>query len=227
MNDLCEVIKFSSIESYASKDIDSCLRQVAEDVSEWCCANHLLINPEKNKFVLFGVRQLISKLPSNITVPFLGQDLVPVTSVKDLGVTLDSNLTFNGHIASLTYSLLSTLVQINRARHLFSKDVLYMLNSLLFSKPFYCLIVWSVTSKENIHKLHLKHNFAGRIYINTKTFDHITPVLHQLCWLTIEEVPCLRDVTMILKCLNGSMVLCPATKKYYVCKTPKNSLALH
>ena len=62
MNDLPEVIKFSNIESYvdgtkiyfsfASKNIDSCLRHVAEDlklVSEWCCANHLLINPGKIK----------------------------------------------------------------------------------------------------------------------------------------------------------------------------------
>ena len=62
MNDLSEVIKFSNIESYvdgtkiyfsfASKNIDSRLRHVAEDlkhVSEWCCANHLLINPGKIK----------------------------------------------------------------------------------------------------------------------------------------------------------------------------------
>ena len=62
MNDLPEVIKFSNIESYvdgtkiyfsfASKNIDSCLRHVAEGlkhVSEWCCANHLLINPGKIK----------------------------------------------------------------------------------------------------------------------------------------------------------------------------------
>ena len=55
------------------RTIDSCLRQVDDylkHVSEWCWANHLLINPEKTKFVLFGVRQLISKLPSNITVPW-------------------------------------------------------------------------------------------------------------------------------------------------------------
>ena len=115
---------------------DSCLRQVAEDlqhVAEWCNANQLLINPGKTQFVLFGVRKLISKLHSNIAVPFLGQDLVPVTFAKDLGVTLDSNLTFNGHIASLTSSLLSALVQINRVRHLISKDVLHIiLNSLVF-----------------------------------------------------------------------------------------------
>ena len=56
------LFKFSNIESYvdgtkiyfsfASKNIDSCLRHVVEDlkhVSEWCCANHLLINPGKIK----------------------------------------------------------------------------------------------------------------------------------------------------------------------------------
>ena len=108
--------------SFASKDFDLCLCLVAEDlknVSEWCCANNLSTNPVKTKFVPFGVRQPISKLPNNLTVPFLGQDLVPVTSAKDLGFRLDSNLTFNGHIATLTSSLLSTLVQINRVRHFF------------------------------------------------------------------------------------------------------------
>ena len=46
-------------------------------------------------------------------------------------------------------------------------------------------------------------NFAGRILTNTKKFDQITPVLHELGWLTIEELLCLRDVTMIFKFLNG------------------------
>ena len=103
---------------------------------------------------------------------------------------IDSNLTFNGHIASLTSSLLSTLVQINRVWHFFSKDVLYMiLNSrLVFSKLFYCFTVWSGTSKEHIPKLQLMLNFAGRILTNTKKFDHITPVLHKLVLLTIDEL---------------------------------------
>ena len=145
------------------------------------------------------------QVASNITVPFLGQDLVPVTSVKDLGVTLDSNLTFNGHITSLTSSLLSTLVQINRVQHLFSKDALYIiLNSL---QLFYCSTVWSETAKENIHKLQLMQTFAGRILTTTKKFDHITPVLHELGWLTIEELLRLRDVTMIFKCLNGLVII--------------------
>jgi len=93
MNDLPEAIKSSrssNIESYvddkkiclpfSTKDLDSCLRLVAENlhrVAEWCCANHLLVNSDKTKFLLLGVRQLLSKMPV-VSVPFLGQELTPV-----------------------------------------------------------------------------------------------------------------------------------------------------
>ena len=90
MSDLPTVTKFSNIESYVddikiylscvSKDIHSCMQQVSEDlenIAGWCCANHLLINPDKTKLVLFGTRQLVSKLP-DVTVSFLGQQLCPV-----------------------------------------------------------------------------------------------------------------------------------------------------
>ena len=122
--------------SFSTYDEDSCLRLVAGDlrrVAEWCCANHLLVNPDKTK-LLFGTRQVLSQL-RDVTVPFLGQELKPVASVKDLGIILDSNLNFNDHVISLSSFLLSTLCQVNRVRHLFSRDVLNsILNSLVFSK---------------------------------------------------------------------------------------------
>ena len=96
---------------------------VAEDlrrVAEWCYANHLLVNPDKTKLRLFGTRQLLSQL-RGVTVPFLGHELKPVAPVKDLGIILDSNLNFNDHVTSLSSSLLSTLCQVNRVRHLFSR----------------------------------------------------------------------------------------------------------
>ena len=46
------------------------------------------------------MRQLLSKIPD---VPFLGQNLAPVHSVKDLGIILDSNLTFSEHVNTLTF----------------------------------------------------------------------------------------------------------------------------
>ena len=46
-------------------------------------------------------------------------------------------------------------------------------------------------------------NFAARILTNTSKFDHISPVVNELGWLTIDKLLTLRDVTMIYKCISG------------------------
>ena len=135
---------------------------------------------------------------SSIKVPFLGQQLIPLSSVKDLGIILDSNLTFNEHVNTLTSSLISILCQISRVRHLCSKSVLTtILNCLVFCKLFYCSTVWSRTFAHNINKLQLVQNFAARVLTNTKTFDHISPVLRALRWPSIKNQLLVRDAIFI------------------------------
>ena len=92
-----------------------------------------------------------------------------------------------------------------------------MINSFVFSKLFYCSAVWAGTYKQNIHKLQLMQNFGARILTDTGKYDHITPALKALGWLTIEEQLWLRDVTMMYKCVNN---LVPA---YISCKIGKRS----
>ena len=87
---------------------------------------------------------------------------------------------------------------------MFSKEVLYiMINSVVFSKLFYCSAVRAGTYKENIHKLQLMQNFAARIVTDTGKYDHITLALKALGWLTIEEQLWLRDVTVMYKCVKN------------------------
>ena len=179
MNDLPSVVKFSCVESYFdhtkiylsfwAKDLDTCMIQVIEDlrnIASWCCTNSLLINPRKTKFIFFGVRQLVPKV-ADIHISFLSQELVPKPYVTDFGILLDSNLSFNEHTASLVSTLLGTLCRINKIKHLFSRSAfIIILNSLVFSKLFYCSTVWADTSKQNIIKLQLLQNFVARILTN-------------------------------------------------------------
>ena len=68
----------------------------------------------------------------------------------------------------------------------------------MFSKLFYrSAAVWTGAYKQNIHKLQLMLNFAARILTDTGKYDHITPALKALGWLTIEELLWLRDVTIM------------------------------
>ena len=83
--------------SFSAKNMNSCLVKMTEDlrlIAGWCCSHQLLINPSKTKLIFFGTMQLLSKV-SDIGVPFLDQELTPVSSVKDLSTTLDSYLNFN------------------------------------------------------------------------------------------------------------------------------------
>ena len=107
------------------------------------------------------------------------------------------------HVNTLTSSLLSTLCQISRVRHLFTKPVLStILNSLIFSKLFYCSTVWAGTSKQNLQKLQLVQNFAARGLTDTTKFDHISPVLRELGWPSIKDQLLVRDTTQVYKIVS-------------------------
>jgi hypothetical protein len=116
-----------------------------------------------------------------MTLSLLGKDIIPVFSVKDLGVILDSHITYNEHIKRLVSSCTAKLCQINRVKGSFDKKALKLIiSSLVISKLFYCSSTWSNTSSTNISKLQAVQNFACRIITNTRKFDHITPALRQI-----------------------------------------------
>ena len=120
----------------------------------------------------------------DFSVSFMGKTLTSVDSARDLGVIIDSHLPYDSHISYLVSSCLSKLVQINRVKKRFDKDILMLIiSSLVFSKMFYCSSVWSNTSNNNIKKLQFIQNFACKIITGSQKFDHVTPLLRQLNWV--------------------------------------------
>ena len=71
------------------------------DIARWCCMNSLLINPGKTKVLVIGIPQLMRTLPHFLPVKFLGKEIKPVTVAKDLGVMIDSPLSYNEHVTKL------------------------------------------------------------------------------------------------------------------------------
>lgn len=76
-----------------------------------------------------------------------------------------------------TSSCLSSLSQINRAKHLLdTTSLLNLINPLIFGKLYYCFSVWSSMSKENISKLQNTQHYTAWIgTCSTCKDDHITP----------------------------------------------------
>ena len=115
-----------------------------------------LLNPRQDKIKMS--RQMNSKL-YEFHLSLLGRDISPVQSARDIGVILDPNLTFDNHILTTSVSgCIARLAQINRVKHCLDKNTLLtVMHALLFSKMYYCSIVWANTTNETV----TKHDVAG------------------------------------------------------------------
>ena len=142
--------------SFPPAELTTSIPALIEDlvrISQWCCKNSLLINPDKTKILTVGVPQLLQKL-SSFNITLFDKELTPVPVVKDLGVLLDTCLSYNEHITKTASNCFLKLKQINRIKHLLDrKTLLLVINSFVFSKLLYCSTVWSSTSNSNISKL--------------------------------------------------------------------------
>ena len=217
INDLPKIPRSCSTDCYVDdtklymcfpvQDYQSAITEINNDlikIRNWCCDNLLLLNPDKTELIVYGSRQLLSKLP-DFQLTLLGKKLIPAQTVKDLGVTFDRNLNFNEHILKTVSSCMSGLGQISRVKYVLKKELLVtVINSLVFSRLYYCSVVWSNTTDRNIRKLQGIQNFAARIISGTRKYDHITPVLKELRWIPVKLQLYYREAIMAFKCMTGT-----------------------
>ena len=171
-------------------------------IAAWCCTHSLLINPDKTKLLLLGTTQMLARVPKGFGVTLLSKEILPSCSKKDLGVIMDSRLSFDEHVTEVVSKCVGSLCQINRVKHLFGRSTLItIINSLLLL--FYCSSMWASTTKKIIARLQKVQNFAVRVVTGARKYDHITPVLKELHWLPVAKQLEARDTLMAFKCIKG------------------------
>ena len=160
INDICKQINSNmllfadDLKIYKTiQSLADCL-DLQEDlnrVDNWCLENRLPLNIEKCKVMTFSLKH--NKILHNYTIQSIS--IERCTVFKDLGVTIDSKLTFNIHIQTVTKSALKMLGFILRTCRYFTN--IASLKTLYYcyvrSKLEYGSIVWSPFYNEYISKL--------------------------------------------------------------------------
>ena len=96
--------------------------------------------------------------------------------------------------------------QIGRVKHNFDQSTLAtIIDTLVISKINYCSTVWSNTSDSNFKKIQLIQNCAARLVTGVPKYDHISPTLNALGWLSIKEHLLYRDALLTFKCMNDKL----------------------
>ena len=173
-------------------------------VQSWLLQNGLCLNPDKSEAILVGTSSQLKKVEQeSVTV---ADCMIPFKStIKNLGVIIDSNLSFDQHIDATCRSAQFHIRALRHIRGLLSTEVAKCVAaSIVGSRLDYCNgLLFGATSK-NLRKLQLVQNTAARVVVMGRKRDHIGPVLKDLHWLPVKERITLKLATTVFKTLSCS-----------------------
>uniref|UniRef100_A0A673Y2W3 Reverse transcriptase domain-containing protein n=1 Tax=Salmo trutta TaxID=8032 RepID=A0A673Y2W3_SALTR len=179
------------------------LEACVSDIRKWMAANFLLLNSDKTEMLVLGPKKQRDLL-LNLTINLDGCTVVSNKTVKDLGVTLDPDLSFEEHIKTASRTAFFHLRNIAKIRNFLSKnDAEKLIHAFVTSRLDYCNALLSGYPDKALNKLQLVLNTAARILTRTKKFDHITPVLASLHWLPVKARADFKVLLLTYKALHG------------------------
>jgi len=125
--------------------------------------------------------------------------------VRDLGVTLDSKLTFRPHINNVCRTSSFAIRNIGRVRKYLSKDQLEkLIHSFVSSRLDYCNSLLYGLPACDMDKLQRIQNTAARLLAGAKRTDSASAILKKLHWLPIRERIEFKILLMTYKTQTGS-----------------------
>ena len=168
-------------------------------------ANKLQLNDNKTEamIILSNIMSVHSPLPSVIHI---GDADVPfVSSVKNLGVTLDSNLSMSQHISNTCKAAYIHIRHISSIRYLLTTQATQTLVcSLVLSRLDYCNSLLSGCPQYLLNKLQNVQNAAARLVCKAKKSDHIHPILETLHWLPVTHRIQYKISTICFNSISGT-----------------------
>ena len=174
-----------------------------DDVSSWMRANRLQLNPSKTEVLWCASSRRQHQIP---TQPLRIGDsgISPVSSVRDLGVYVDSDVTMTVHVTATVRACFAALRQIRSVRRSLSRQALLTLvRALVISKVDYCNSVLAGVSGHLLDRLQSVLNAAARLIFSARRSEHISPLLRELHWLRVPERVQFRLCVLAHRCLYG------------------------
>ncbi len=106
------------------------------------------------------------------------------SSVRNLGVLFNSNLSFDSHVSSICKTAFFHLKNISKLRPMLSmSNAEILIHAFMTSRLDYCNALVGGCSARLINKLQMVQNAAARVLTRTRKYEHISPVLSTLHWL--------------------------------------------
>ena len=180
--------------------------QIQHDQIIW--PNRLQLNAAKTEFMWCIPPRRRHQLPiGSLVIDALSVD--PVTSVRDLGVHLDSGMSMDTHLSQLVSSCFGVLRQIRCiCRSLPRSSLATLMGAFILGEGIDCCnVVLAGLPKRDLDRLQSVINAAARLTTGARRYGHVTLLLKDRLTLVACSLP--ERITYMLcvllyNCLHGS-----------------------
>ena len=180
------------------------LKNCLDDVRKWLSVNKLKLYPDKTEFILFGSKNVRTKLGKFFPVNILGTLLSPAEAIRNLGVWFDSDFSFSCHVRNICKACFVHIRDLKGLRGYLTRDAaLLAANALVGSRLDYCNSLFRSLSALDLRRLQCVHNSLARIVANTTKYSHITPVRKSVHWLPIMHRSIFKVALLVYKFLHS------------------------
>src|SRR6218665_55137 len=162
------------------------ITRVSLDLHFWMKTNRLNLNPSKSQLIWFGTQQQLLKLDHKLIASTF-PDFTFSSNVRELGVTLDSELTFADHKSLLTRSCFYQLRCLRAIRRSVSPKVfLTIVHAFICTRIDYCNSLLIGLPKTWLASVQSVLHAAARMIASLPPYSHISDyMINELHWLPI------------------------------------------
>ncbi|KAK3568848.1 hypothetical protein QTP86_017954, partial [Hemibagrus guttatus] len=194
---LLSTLRSLGIYTTASARISACL----VDISSWMTAHQLKLNPSKTELLIIPCDLSPAQ---DLAISLNNSMISPSATARNLGVTMDNQLSFSSHVTNVTRSCRFLLYNIRRIRPFLSTQATQvLLQSLVISRLDYCNSLLAGLPLNAIRPLQMIQNGAARLVFNLSKFSHTTPLLRSLHWLPVAAHIRFKTLMLAYKAKNG------------------------
>lgn len=151
----------------------NCINEDLISISDWAARNSLVINPRKTQAILYS-RNYIDVTGLQITIS--GNAVEWVSEVKNLGLVMDSNLSFNSHVNNICQRSYYKLKSIYEYRSVLPLHVKKLLTeTLVLTIPSYVDVVYGpFLTQHNKYRIQKVQNSCVRFVKGLSGRDHVS-----------------------------------------------------
>ena len=167
---------------------DDNLLYTADAATTWHIQNDLLLKPTRTEALVTETRRQLTKIYQSAGIMVTGAIVPFVNKIRVLGVTIDSELSFDDHIAGVVRACNFHIRAMHHIRRLLNHDAANMIAcSIVCSRLDYCNAVLYGVTTHNTSRLQAVQNSLARVVCNAPYQSSATSLRRTLHWLPIAE----------------------------------------